>query len=243
MIDLHCHYIPEIDDGARDLNSAIALAQYAEQSGISHAVCTPHIDPGHYENDINSINKAHVAYASALREVGCNLKTACAAEVRICPEIVQWVKQKKIPYVGSWKGKPVILLEFPHSHIPVGTTQLLAWLQKHDVQVMVAHPERNRDVWGDITKLKTLKKYGCIFQVTSGSFLNRFSNRAKQIAEIMLHEKLIAVVASDAHSLRRRPPDLKEGYEAVSTLSSPLMAEILFKHNPWQIAESLFDAS
>ncbi|MDX8396304.1 MAG: CpsB/CapC family capsule biosynthesis tyrosine phosphatase, partial [Mariprofundaceae bacterium] len=87
MLDIHCHLLPGIDDGPHTLDQSICLANHAVEHGITHAVLTPHIQPGRYNNDVDSIARAGVAFRVALEFHSVPLQIALAAEVRICPEL------------------------------------------------------------------------------------------------------------------------------------------------------------
>ncbi len=152
MIDLHCHLLPGIDDGPVTLASALQLATLAVANGITHAVVTPHVNPGRYENTAPSIASVFEAFQTELTAQGINLKLGMAGEVRICPEIPPMLEQGLIPFLGEWEGKKVLLLELPHSHVPPGSDKLVQWLLDRDIQPMIAHPERNKDVMRDLDK-------------------------------------------------------------------------------------------
>ena len=108
MIDLHCHLLPSIDDGARNISESIALAKVAYESGITHVVCTPHIHDGYFNNDIEIIESTHGIFKSALEREGIPLKSHFAAEVRINPNIISMVQEERVPFLGYFDGQPVL---------------------------------------------------------------------------------------------------------------------------------------
>ncbi|WP_315983498.1 CpsB/CapC family capsule biosynthesis tyrosine phosphatase [Aliamphritea spongicola] len=118
MIDLHCHLLPGIDDGPASLEEAVELAAMAAADGITHAVATPHIHPGRYDNNIHSITPAYEALKNAIVERNIPLELGMAAEVRISVEMLAMIPTNQIPFLGEWEGRKVLLLELPHSHIP-----------------------------------------------------------------------------------------------------------------------------
>lgn len=238
MIDLHSHILPGIDDGAKELSDSIAMAEQAVETGVTHMVCTPHILQGHYDNNHASINTAFEILVEGLANSNCPLKIDFASEVRITPEILQWVSRNKIPYLGKWQDKDVLLLELPHSHIPAGTDNLLRWLSKNNVQVVIAHPERNRDIIADYNKIRMLKRTGCLFQVTAGSFTGRFSDAVKDIAMKMLEEDTVTYIASDMHNLDRRPNDMGAAFDLLSELVGTEKANSLTLDIPSQITQN-----
>ena len=86
MIDLHCHLLPGIDDGPKELADSLALAKRSVENGITHAVVTPHITPGRYDNDTFSIRTAYQAFKSALLEndIHLNITGRCGYEKTGC---------------------------------------------------------------------------------------------------------------------------------------------------------------
>ncbi|QHJ11420.1 Tyrosine-protein phosphatase YwqE [Paraglaciecola mesophila] len=237
MIDLHSHILPGIDDGAPDLEASLAMAEQSVAVGVSHMVCTPHIHQSYFDNNLDSISHAYQSLVEHLALAGCSLKLSFAAEIRITPDIMLWHKQKQIPFIGRWQNKDVMLLELPHSHIPPGTDNLLRWLLKHDIQPVIAHPERNRDIIANPDKIYALKRAGCLFQATAGAFTGRFSEKVKQTAGLLLARDLVTYVASDTHSVNRRPNDMAQAFIEVAALKGNDYAERLFKTTPWLISQ------
>jgi protein-tyrosine phosphatase len=147
---------------------------------------------------------------------------------------------KALPYIGEWDGKDVVLLELPHSHIPAGTDRLIGWFLRNNVQPMIAHPERNRDIIADYNKALWLKGKGVLFQLTAGVLTGTFSNAAMQTGFKMLEDNLVDIIASDAHSLKRRPVEMDAAYNLVSQNFGKEVSETLFVTTPWRIASKWF---
>jgi len=240
MIDLHNHLLPGIDDGAPDLDAALALARVAVQDGITHLVCTPHIHPGRYDNTPASIQAAQQLFVNALQQAGIALHVSSAAEVRFGMELMVAVGQGSIPFLGQWQGKQVLLLEFPHGEIPFGAERLTNWLLQRNIVPMIAHPERNKGIMRSPGKLKPFIEQGCLLQVTAGSVAGHFGPAAEEIAHDLLAEGLVTILASDAHNLQHRPPMLSEGLRHAARLIGDSNAEALVRQNPWTIAQGHF---
>jgi protein-tyrosine phosphatase len=239
LIDLHNHILPEIDDGSKSLAMSLQMAQQALECGVTHIVCTPHIHQGYFDNDQNKIIEATKAFSEHLIAANCQLKLASAAELRICPEIMLWYNNNTLPYIGSWQGNNMILLELPHSHVPAGTDNLVRWLLNHNVQPLIAHPERNRDILADYRKFEMLKRCGCLFQLTAGSIIGRFSAPIQTLALKMLNEKSICVIASDSHNLERRPNDMGRCREFLLEECDNELVTKLVDTNPREITQTL----
>lgn len=240
VIDLHTHLLPGIDDGADNMATALAMARLAVESGTTHLVCTPHLHAGRYANTTASIAQALQGFRAALAEAGIPLQVAAAAEVRFDMEIMLWHAAGQLPFLGQWQGKDVLLLEFPHGDIPFGAERLTQWLLDRGVVPLIAHPERNKGVMRAPSRLKAFLDQGCLLQVTAGALAGRFGERAQELAEELLREDVVTVIASDAHNLQHRPPLMAEGRDHAARLVGERRAEELVRARPWAITQVHF---
>jgi protein-tyrosine phosphatase len=232
MIDLHCHLLPGLDDGAETLDEALELAQMAVADGITCCVVTPHLHPGRYENDRESIQLAYENFRSALDENKIVLDLHMAAEARLSIELMPLITEGKVPFLGELNGKKVLLLEFPHSHIPPGTANFITWLDKRGIQALIAHPERNKEIMRDVNKVGALVQQGCLLQLTAASIIGAFGENAKQVAELILHKDWAFVVATDTHNAKHRPPLLGVAYRHIASIWGEPHAQRLCCSNP-----------
>lgn len=232
MIDLHCHFLPGIDDGPKTLQEALQMAEFAVAEGIRHSVMTPHIQPGCYDNDVTSIRLAYDAFQRALNERGIPLTISMAAEVRICAELPHMISQNKIPFIGSWENKKVLLLEFPHDQIPIGADKLAAWLLARDIVPLIAHPERNQAVIRQPEKLTPFTRLGCLLQVTASSVTGLFGSASQQCALRLIEQNLVTVLASDAHNLHKRQPTLRPAVDHLKNVIGEQLAGALVTRHP-----------
>lgn len=240
MIDLHNHLIPAIDDGPADMPSALAMARLAVANGISHMVCTPHIHPGRYDNDAASIRRACAEFAAALAEAAIPLRVSAAAEVRFGDELLSGVLDGSIPFLGEWRGRQVLLLEFPHGGLPFAAERLTQWLLDNNIMPLLAHPERNKGLLLQPSKLKPFIEQGCLLQLTAGSLAGQFGDPVRRLAHALLEQGLVSIIASDAHNLQHRPPALQPGLEQAARVLGARDAERLVIDTPWQIAQHHF---
>ncbi|BBB25472.1 tyrosine-protein phosphatase [Amphritea japonica] len=241
MIDLHNHILPGIDDGPATLEESLALAEIAVNDGISHIVVTPHIHPGRYDNQISTIQPALSSLQQTLVEKGMPLTLSMGAETRISTEMLTLIPAGLIPYLGSWKGEQVLLLELPHSHILPGTDQLIQWLKRHKITPMIAHPERNKEIMLSPEKLAPFIDAGCLLQLTAMSITGEFGAMAKHCATYILQQEWATVLATDAHNATHRPPILSNGLKAAAEIIGNRAAIELVTSNPATILGRLRD--
>lgn len=243
MIDLHCHFLPGIDDGAKSLAQALTLARMATMNGITHAVMTPHIHVGRYQNSRSSIFREFETFRENLRQNNIPLRIGFAAEVRLCGEIPNMIRKNEIPFLGCWEGMRVLLLELPYHTVPPELENFVTWLVKNNIRPLIAHPERNKGVLRNFNRIFSLARMGCLFQVTAGSLTGAFGEPVKLCAEQLLKTELVTVMASDAHHEVRRPPILNAGRIAAEKMLGESAAWDLVLNNPGRIAANHFSWS
>ena len=232
MVDLHCHLLPGIDDGPETMEEAVAMARMAAENGIERAVLTPHLHPGRYENSLESISHAAAEFRDELERQAVPLAIGFAAEVRLSLEVLGLVENETMPYLGEREGFRVMLLEFPHSHIPVGADRMVEWLLERRVRPMIAHPERNKDVIRNLAKIAPYVEMGCLLQVTAGSVAGAFGAPAMQRAHELLERGWVTLLASDAHNLEVRRPDLEPGRAAAESIVGAQASWALVRETP-----------
>ena len=232
MIDVHCHLIPGIDDGPDTLHETLAMARAAVADGIREIVVTPHILPGHWNNDRCSIVRKCEQLRLIFAYEGIPLLLHCAAEVRICEFVTILYRKRAIPLYGAHLPQPTILLELPHDGIVPGSINVVHWLRRHGIRALLAHPERNRLIIRHREALDPFIEAGCWLQLTAGALTGRFGKSARRLAEGLLDEGMVQVVASDAHNTTVRPPVLSTAYGVVAARYGDEMAQRLFVSNP-----------
>lgn len=235
MIDLHCHYLPGIDDGAQVLEDSLELASAAVAAGIQTAVMTPHVHPGRYENNGSSIKKLCIAFQRVLDHREIPLDVRAGGEVRISAEIIPMVEADEIPFLGTMDGYQIMLLEFPHSHLLVGAEKLVSWLLARRIRPLIAHPERNKDVMRNVDKLAPFMTMGCLSQLTGASIIGQFGKPAQECAHKLIERGWATVVATDAHNMQHRPPNLDLAQQALVAIGGNTFAQDLTVNMPRRI--------
>jgi len=235
MIDLHCHYLPGIDDGSQSLAESLDLARASVADGITHAAMTPHVHPGRYENLRSTVVSATHQFRVALADAGIPLQIYPAGEVRLTAEIIEMLEQDELPFLGTLDGYRIVLLEFPYSQIPLGTEKLVRWLLDQRIRPLIAHPERNKVVLHNIERIAPFFEMGCLLQVTAGSVVGAFGQAAQDCAKLMLERRWVAVIATDAHNLLHRAPLLAEARKWLQGQGWDDMADELTRAIPAKI--------
>jgi protein-tyrosine phosphatase len=235
MIDIHCHMLPGIDDGSESLDESLEMARLAVANGITESILTPHIHAGRYANTRETVYKATRQFQQCLQENGIALRVRMAAEIRIGPELMSMVEAQQVPFLGTLDGYQLVLLELPHSHIPLGSEKLVMWCLERNIRPVIPHPERNKDVIRDIEMIAPLVKLGCLLQVTAGAVVGGFGPQAKKRARQLLKRGWVSFLASDAHNTQHRIPDLEPGRAAAAKYIGEGESWRLVRENPAKI--------
>ncbi|KEI70772.1 tyrosine-protein phosphatase [Endozoicomonas elysicola] len=240
MIDIHNHVIPGIDDGADSLEQALAMLELAQADGIQKLVCTPHMHPGRFENNVGTIRPAFTGLQKQAAEAGLTIELAMAAEVRFSDEMMFQLRKDEIPMIGQWDSYQCLLLEMPHQRIPVGMEQMLDWLQKREVRVVIAHPERNKELMSYPERVLPFIDRGALLQLTAGSVAGLFGEKAETTARWFVDRGLVHFVASDAHHPVRRPPAMALAARTLSQWVGSEQCAQLTSENPDKLTQCLF---
>lgn len=208
MIDLHCHLLPGIDDGASDLETALGMARLAVKDQITTTACTPHIYPGLYDNTIEGIQGAIKRLRQDLAAADIELELVMGADIQITPDLRRKLQVGEVPTLN---GSRYFLFEPPHHVCPPGFSDLAFSLSAAGYVPIITHPERLTWIGDHYEVFVDLALKGIWMQVTAGSLTGRFGRGARYWGERMLDNGLVHLLATDAHGLERRPPLLGEG--------------------------------
>lgn len=206
MIDLHFHCLPGIDDGPEDWDESVALCRAAAAEGTTMIVATPHVLRGPWVNDDPELRDALVLELNNL--LGGVPEILAGCEYFLSADAVELVERGRWSPLTGLNRTGYLLLELPSGEIPGHTGALFHELTLLGVTPVLAHPERNRPLSEDPERLEELVERGARVQVTAGSLLGDFGPAAAEAAREMFRRGLVHLVASDAHSVDRRPPRL-----------------------------------
>jgi protein-tyrosine phosphatase len=232
MIDLHCHYLPGVDDGAPDLETGLALVRAAAANGIRTAVLTPHVYAGRWDNTRASLRPVFRAFRDAVRAAGIPVELHLGAEAHLLPQTLDLFAAADLPLLGGWGDMQVLLLELPDGAIPVGAMKAVEVLMRRGAVPMIAHPERNKDVMRTLSKLEPFVQAGCLIQLTAASVCGWFGDPAYRTAQAILERGWATVVATDSHNLVYRPPVLAQARQLIRTKYGDDIAELLTDTHP-----------
>lgn len=226
MIDIHCHPLPEVDDGAKTFDDAVAMCRMAADDGTTHLVATPHCN---YEYSFNpEVNERKLR---ALQEaVGPQPKLLLGCDFHLSYDNIQQIIRDRGSYTIN--RTRYVLVEFDDHFVPQNMDNVFYDLQVARLVPILTHPERNPVFQRKPEILYQWVMRGCLTQLTAKSFTGGFGSRARELCEIWLDRNLVHFFASDAHDVKYRPPVLSVCYEKLVDSKGEAEADRIMKRNP-----------
>lgn len=203
MIDLHCHLLPDLDDGPASMEEAVELARAHVRAGIDTVVATPHVSP-RYRTEQATIAAETAGLDGALADAGIGLRVLPGAEIDLRYGLD--LDDATLRALALGQG-PWLLIESPHHPHPTVETAVRELIVRGH-RVLLAHPERSPVFLRDPQSLRRLVDAGARTQITAGSLVGQFGGTVKRCVEDLLQAGIVHTVGSDAHNTTRRPPGL-----------------------------------
>jgi protein-tyrosine phosphatase len=226
LIDIHCHVLYGLDDGAATLADSVAMVRMAAEHGTTDLVATPHAN-SKYRFDPELI-RARVAEISEASANVLRLHTGC--DFHLSYDNIQDALENPRKYTIN--GQRYLLVEFSDLLIFKNTTEIFSRLAEVGITPVITHPERNGLLRQRIEEIAAWVEAGACVQVTAQSLLGEFGRRAVEFSRNLLDRRLVHFLASDGHNCGRRPPRLDMAYAWVKEHYGEELAEALCINNP-----------
>ena len=198
-IDFHSHILPGLDDGAPDLENAVALASVMSDWGFERITCTPHIT-NKFRNNPDTIRPAFEMLQNALQERGAEVELRMSAEYRLVPETWPEVLEKQwlMPIEDRF-----ILMELP-IFTPEDIKDIKPMEEFRKIKAMgltplLPHPERYAYLSHD--ELLRFVDAGVMIQSNYGSLAGVYGDEAKERVLRLMDEGLVSFLATDMHNM------------------------------------------
>lgn len=213
MIDLHCHILPGIDDGAQTLRDSIKMAEKAVSEGITHILCTPHHN-SFYDNPKSKVLLQVAALQEELTRRNIPLILYEAQEVKIFEHLITEIDQNEILFADV--SDRYLMLEFPMDNIPDFTSKLITQLVDRGIIPIIVHPERYKVFQTNPSLLENYLKMGCLAQLTAPSIIGKYGKKIQKLSHYFVKNGMVQMLGSDAHDVDNRDFHLTEAYEIIS---------------------------
>lgn len=237
LVDIHCHVIPGVDDGARNLGDALAALEAMHAQGVRRVIATPHFDAElvgrepRYTQRLEKIDAAWELLRPAAAERLPELELKRGHEVMLdTPRPVLAEPRLRLG------GGPYVLVEFPRLFVPAGATDVLYHIRMEGYVPIVAHPERyTTGAQGNLGLVEEWRRVGARMIVNAGSLAGGFGKDAHKIAVALLRHGWVDLIGSDYHARPSRPLLLRKAYEQVAAWGGAEQARLLLSDNPARV--------
>lgn len=229
MIELHFHCLPGIDDGPETWDEAVALCRAAADEGTETIVATPHVLRDPWLNEDAAERDRLLLRLNSLLGGRPSILPGC--EYLFSADAVElWEMGSSGPIVGLNRGS-YLLVELPSYAVPAAVDSVFHELSVMNVTPVIAHPERNVELARKPERLASLIARGAIVQVTAAAVTGEMGRNVTAAVDDFFDRGLVHIVASDAHSLKRRPPRLAAARERVEQKWGSAIAKEIFEAN------------
>ena len=235
MIDLHCHILPGLDDGARALDEALEMARIAVGEGIETIVATPHLFRGNDLKDFGDIDERRKELNGALVGQNIQLEIKLGAEVHVSHFLIDALQKSRNRLVLN--GSSYMFVEFPQDHVYRAAQNLFFEVMNEGIIPIIAHPERNIVFGQNPGLLYDLVQQGALVQVNSGSLTGIYGRQPYEAVLRLIGWDLVHFIASDGHDPRSIPPRLAEAAKKAEVLAGKETARALVRDNPQAVLE------
>lgn len=226
MFDIHYHLVYGVDDGPKTLEDSLALAEASVSEGVTHIVATPHANH-RYSFDPETIRER---IAEIDRHLSGRLVIGSGCDFHMTFDNIEDATAHPGKYCIN--GGSYLLVEFPDHSISPGMDDAIFRLQKAGLVPIVTHPERNPTLLKSPQRLENWVQSGCLVQVTASSLLGRFGKRAEAMSRMLLDNNCVHFIASDAHSVEGRPPEMAPAFAFLQKNYGRQTADRLCVQNP-----------
>lgn len=234
MVDLHCHILPGVDDGAIDLHDSLQMARAAVEQGCRAVVASSHLGESLFDTTSELLRTEHRKLVSAIEREGIPLRVIPGAENFLPDGDGKAFVENAVPIGenGRW-----VLFDFSMRRPPGCVGAVIEGLKTRGLGAIVAHPERNVALMDDPSPLADWVAQGALLQVNAASLVGLLGKGPQDTAVWLLETGAAHLLASDAHDLVRRPFCLAAGRKAAAEIVGEAEAEALCGTRPWQVAE------
>lgn len=234
-IDIHNHILPGIDDGAKDEKMSLQMLRMAVEDGMTHLIATPHFHYRRGHASPEEIKSTLSLMQEMADEEGIPVRLYAGNELYYTHDLLNMVKAKEALTLAD---SDYVLLEFSPGTEQRKIQNAVYQFLSEGYYPIIAHMERYEAFYKHPDFVETILKMGAHYQVNSGSIAGDAGWMLKRFTRKMLKSGVIQFVATDAHDLQKRKPDLSAASDWIERKLGESEMEEYFYENPLKILEN-----
>ncbi len=212
IVDMHCHVLPNVDDGAKSVEVSLQMLQIAAEEGITDMIVTPHYQSSRFFTPANVIEEMIAGLAAKAEQMGIHIRLYPGTEIYYRSGLEEQLDEGRL---AAMNHTNYVLVEFSPVEDFNYIRNAMEELRGMGYIPILAHVERFQCMLEDVERVRTLKRVGCKISSNAGSIAGDYGFRIKRYTHKLLGEELIDFVGTDAHSAERRSPRMKKCVEVL----------------------------
>ncbi len=231
MIDIHCHILPEVDDGPKSWDVSIGMCRMAAADGITHMVATPHAN----ERYVYDREYLTMLVAELQNRVGPEPRLSLGCDFHFSDDNLERLFENPHRYtIGETN---YLLVELSDYSVPPNLSDGFRQLGDRGLTPILTHPERNPILQKSPQRVLEYADQGCLVQVTASSLTGFWGERALTAARWLVERSAVHILSTDAHDTRRRVPILSQARAAATQMVGEEIATAMVEGNPGAIVQ------
>ena len=229
LYDIHCHILPGVDDGARNMEESIWMLNKEYKEGVRHVILTPHFRYDMFEPHMNIVTRQFMQLRRAAMNIGEEgMKLYLGCELHSSMDMVECLKKgRRLTLAGS----RYVLVEFSNGDEKIYIEERVRSLLMNGFIPIIAHVERYKATRNDLGFLTELKDMGAHIQVNADTISGQDGFGAKTFARKVMKMGLLDFVGSDGHRQTERIPEIGKCVAKMEkTMGSEYVKKIFIRH-------------
>lgn len=232
LTDIHCHLLPKVDDGAKSEEEALKLLEMEYAQGVRRIIVTPHYRIEMFETDQERIEQQYRWLKATAEQLHDDLEIYLGCEYHANSGILEDLKTHRREALA---GSRYVLVEFSGMDSFAKQRKQIRELTGAGYIPVIAHAERYECLRNDIKNIEELIFFGAKIQVNADSVLGEEGRKTKAFCKKLMKQDLVDFIASDAHCMKGRAPNLGRCAEYVEKKMGHEYARRIFVENPSEI--------
>lgn len=235
MIDIHCHILPQVDDGSKSLEESIEMAKIAQSEGIKKIINTSHYHPDFKYKSGEELKKIVKDFNEKLKMENIDIEVLLGNELYFTDDLLCNFEELEFYSLNNSK---YILVEFSPNNFPKNLVDIVYELKLKNYVPILAHVERYPKVQENPNIIYDCINEGALIQINGSSIIGKNGKEAEKVSKIFLENNMVHFIGTDAHSSTKRRPLIKDVYEYISKEYGQEKAKKIFKENQQYILEN-----